>query len=202
MKNYKYTRLRFIEAPEGDPTGGATDPIVSGYTPPATQADFDRIISERVSRAKSKFGDYDDLKAKATRLGEIEAANATDLEKAIAAARAETTTEITGRTNARLAAAEIRAIAAELHFRDATDAIANFGDLATVKFGDDGEIDGAAIRARLEEVAKAKSYLLVDTKTPVVPAGQAGIGVTSSTAAQVTPGMGRLQHAYASSPSK
>jgi len=184
------------------PAGGAAPDGGHEFTPIASQADLDRIISERVTRAKSKFGDYDDLKAKATRLGQIEAANATDLEKAIAAARAETTTEITGRTNTRLVSAEIRAIAAELHFRDVSDALAGFGDLAAVAVDDAGEVDAAAVRARLDALAASKPYLLIDNKTPVVPAGQAGIGVVGATSAQVTPGLGRLQHAYASTPSK
>ena len=53
----------------------------SGFTPPATQQELNRIISERVSRERAKFGDYEDLKGKAARLAEIEAANLTEAEK-------------------------------------------------------------------------------------------------------------------------
>ncbi|MFE4197257.1 hypothetical protein ACFRJ9_15440 [Paenarthrobacter sp. NPDC056912] len=37
----------------------------SNYTPPASQADLDRIIQDRLSRHDKKYGDYDDLKSKA-----------------------------------------------------------------------------------------------------------------------------------------
>lgn len=53
----------------------------SGWTPPATQEDLNRIIAERVSREKAKYADYSDLKAKASRLDDIEAANKSDLDR-------------------------------------------------------------------------------------------------------------------------
>lgn len=64
----------------------------SGYTPPASQEELNRIISDRVAREKAKYADYGDLKAKAARLTEIEQANLSEAEKAaqrIAAAEAE-----------------------------------------------------------------------------------------------------------------
>lgn len=64
-------------APAGEPNG--QDPQ---YTPPATQADLDRIIQDRVARVKNQYADYDDLKAKAgqvegfqSRITELEATN-------------------------------------------------------------------------------------------------------------------------------
>lgn len=53
----------------------------SGYQPPASQADLDRIISERLGRERAKFADYDELTAKAAKLDELEKANQSDLEK-------------------------------------------------------------------------------------------------------------------------
>lgn len=155
-----------------------------------TQADLDRILAGRLA----KYADYDDLK---TKVAEVEQANATDLEKAVAKAREETATEVTERANKRLVSAEVRAVASELGFRDPTDALAQFGDLAAVTVSEEGEPDAAAVKARLADIAKAKPYLLKDTNTPVAPAGSAGIGVTGAPAVQVSPGMGRLQHAYA-----
>ena len=52
------------------------------YTPPASQADLDRIVSERIARERAKFADYDDLKAKASRFAEIEEASKTAEQKA------------------------------------------------------------------------------------------------------------------------
>ena len=53
----------------------------SGYTPPASQDDLNRIIAERVERERRKFADYDDVKAKAAKFEEIEQANKSELEK-------------------------------------------------------------------------------------------------------------------------
>lgn len=68
-----------------DDTGTAAPPV--GDPPAATrtfsQEDVDRIVQERLARAKSQPpADYEDLKAAAERLKEIEAANKTELEKA------------------------------------------------------------------------------------------------------------------------
>ena len=60
--------------PQGD--GG------KAYTPPATQADLDKIVGDRVARERAKYADYADLKAKAARLAEIEAGSKTEAEKA------------------------------------------------------------------------------------------------------------------------
>lgn len=77
----------------------------TGWTPPASQADLDRIISDRVARERAKFADYDDLKAAAGRLAEIEEANKTELEKAIEkATAAEQRLAALEATNRRLAA--------------------------------------------------------------------------------------------------
>lgn len=53
----------------------------SGFTPPASQEELNRIISERVAREKAKYADHADLKAKAARLAEIEQASLTETEK-------------------------------------------------------------------------------------------------------------------------
>lgn len=62
--------------------GGAVDGS-SGFTPPATQADLDRIISDRLARERAKFGDYDDLKAKAAKFDQAEEATKSEIQKAI-----------------------------------------------------------------------------------------------------------------------
>jgi len=58
-----------------------------------TQADVDRIVQSRLAEEKKRHADYDELKAKAQKLDEQEAANQSELEKA----------------NAKLAEAEKRA---------------------------------------------------------------------------------------------
>lgn len=67
--------------------GGAPDPAdppppPPAFTPPATQAELDRIITERLGREKAKFADYDQVKEKAARLDTLEEQNKTELQKA------------------------------------------------------------------------------------------------------------------------
>lgn len=47
-----------------------------------SQEELNEVIGKRLERERSKVADYDDLKAKAARLDEIEAANKSELEKA------------------------------------------------------------------------------------------------------------------------
>lgn len=120
------------------------------YTPPATQAELDKIISDRLKRAKP--ADYDELKAKADKFTEIENANKTDLEKEQQrAAEAE----------ARLAELELRATRAEVAAEKGVPA-----DLLTGATRD--EIEAAA--DRLIEFRGAKTpvgvHLPNQDKTP------------------------------------
>ena len=52
------------------------------FTPITSQEDLNRVIGERIKSVKAKFADYGDLKAKASRLDEIEQASKSELEKA------------------------------------------------------------------------------------------------------------------------
>jgi hypothetical protein len=47
-----------------------------------TQAELDRVVSDRLRREREKFSDHDDLKAKASKLAEIEEQNKSEIEKA------------------------------------------------------------------------------------------------------------------------
>lgn len=67
------------------PAGENNDPG-SDFKAPASQADLDRIIQDRVARVKSSYSDYEDLKARASqvdtfesRIKELETTN-TDLD--------------------------------------------------------------------------------------------------------------------------
>jgi hypothetical protein len=122
-----------------------------------TQADVDRLIAERLKRAKP--ADYDDLKAKARQFDELQAANASELEKAVNAARKEGETEATKRANARLVTAEARALAAEMQFRKPAHAV-RLIDLAEATVDDAGEVDTAAVRKLLDDLAKDDPLLL------------------------------------------
>lgn len=137
----------------------------SNYTPPATQADLDRIIQDRLKRAKP--ADYDDLKSKAAEYDKYKESSKTEQQKAIDAARAEGAQEVTGKFTTRIVNADIRATAATLGFSDPQDAIALFGDISKVEINDDGP-DAKAIKARLDEIAKDKPYLLKSSTDPKV----------------------------------
>ncbi len=56
------------------------------FTPPATQADLDRIIAERLNRERAKYADYQDLRKKAEQFDQLQESQKTELEKAIARA--------------------------------------------------------------------------------------------------------------------
>ena len=64
-------------ATEQSNEGGST----SGFTPPASQEELNRIITERVQRERAKFGDYNDLKAKAAKFDEIDQQSKSEAEK-------------------------------------------------------------------------------------------------------------------------
>lgn len=77
---------------DGGATSTATD---SKFEPISTQEEFDARLKDRLSREKAKFSDYKDLKAKADKFDELEAANKSEIEKAtdrVAAAEAEVAT--------------------------------------------------------------------------------------------------------------
>ncbi|ROR91762.1 hypothetical protein [Nocardioides aurantiacus] len=160
--------------PNGRPVypiaGGAEDPPVD---PPAdktfTQAEVDAIVLKRAERvAADKFPDYADLKAKAARVDELDAANATELEKAVAKARAEGAAEVQSSANTRLVNAEARALAAEQKFRNPGLAVKAI-DLRDVKVSDDGTPDAAAIKTLLADLAKDEPYLIDEGKNTPRP---------------------------------
>jgi hypothetical protein len=101
-----------------DPNGGAGDggdgndgSSNAGKT--FTQDEVNRLIGERLGREREKFSDYDDLKAAAGRLKEIEEADQTEAQKA--AKRAE-------EAEARSAAAETRLLRFEVAAAKGLDA--------------------------------------------------------------------------------
>lgn len=67
--------------PESDETANAGEQNQSEFKAPESQDELDRIIQKRLDRERSRFADYDDLKAKADKLAEIEEANKTEAEK-------------------------------------------------------------------------------------------------------------------------
>ena len=74
-----------ITADAGEPTGTES---AEAFKAPASQEELDRIVQARLDRERKRFSDYEELKAKASKLAEIEEANKTEAEKAQARAEA------------------------------------------------------------------------------------------------------------------
>jgi hypothetical protein len=53
----------------------------SGFTPPASQDELNKIIADRITRERAKYADYGDLKSKAAKFDEIEQANKSEMDK-------------------------------------------------------------------------------------------------------------------------
>lgn len=61
---------------------GKDEKSAAAFSPIETQEQFDKAIKARINRERDKFADYEELKEKAARLDEIEAANKSEIEKA------------------------------------------------------------------------------------------------------------------------
>lgn len=68
-------------SPEAGNEGGTTAPASDEFKPITSQDDLNRIIADRVNRERAKYADYKDVKAKASRFDELEAANKTEAQK-------------------------------------------------------------------------------------------------------------------------
>jgi len=66
------------QAPAPESNDGGQD---DGFTPPATQAELNKVIADRIARERAKYADYGDLKAKAARFDELEQANKSEAER-------------------------------------------------------------------------------------------------------------------------
>ncbi len=162
----------------GPPTPPApptpTPPAPSPYTPPQSQADLDRIVGERVARERAKYADYADVKTKAEAHDAALEAAKTESEKAVEAARKEGESTATERSNARIVAADARALAAswsretdgvESKFNVGPASIVRLLDLSGVTVGDDGA-DATVIKAKLDELATSEPGLVGSTTPP------------------------------------
>ena len=63
-------------------TGAQGAQTAAGQETTFSQADVDRIVAERLSRERAKYGDYESLRDKAAKFDAAEEANKTELQKA------------------------------------------------------------------------------------------------------------------------
>jgi predicted ATP-dependent protease len=139
-----------------------------------TQEQVNAILAEEKRKTLAKFEGFDGIKAKAARFEEIEAQNATDLEKATKKAADEARAEMSTTTNKQLVRAEVKAAAAGLGFHNPAIAATQLADkFATVKVSDTGDVDEAAVKALVEQLAKDEPYLVkTDSGRPQPLLGQ------------------------------
>jgi hypothetical protein len=129
----------------------------STYTPPASQEDLNRIVEQRLARERGKYADYDDLKAKAAKFDEADAASKTELQKLqdAVAERDKTITDLPRTVRAQ--AIRFASEATKAGFLDPEDALV---------FIDADLSDADAVRTALEELAERKPHLVRQEKTP------------------------------------
>lgn len=113
-------------------------------------------------------------KAAAARLAEIEAAQQSDMEKAVAAARKETEDAVRSEVRRERVLDRIEVLAAK-DFADPEDARLRLGQRADEFVGDDGTVDAKAIAAALADLLKNKPHLAA-AQPDGRPRGNADIG--------------------------
>jgi hypothetical protein len=144
------------DAPDG---GGGT----STFNPPASQDEFDRMVGDRLARERQKFADYDDLKAKAAKFDEVDAASKTELQR-LQDAVAERDSKLADLPRqVRAQAIRFASKASQAGFLDPEDALtflANDVDLA----------DDAEVKAALDDLAERKPHLVRQQPAKKLPA--------------------------------
>jgi len=109
-----------------------------------TQDELDKVVQNRLAREREKFSDHDELKAKAAKLDEIEAANQSELEKAqVAREKAEKqSAEVLAKANERMLKAAVLSEAAAAQVKK-PELLFRALDKNGLTVGDDGEVSGA-----------------------------------------------------------
>lgn len=116
------------------------------WTPPANQEEFNRIISERLNRERSKYGDYSELKSKAQQFDQFAESQKTETQKQAEALKA---TE--ARANA--VEAELAKAKAALKYKNLTA-----DDLELLGTGTPEEVDARAQRLSERLTPKAPDF--------------------------------------------
>jgi hypothetical protein len=117
----------------------------SAWNPPASQDEFNRIITERLNRERSKFADYSDLKSKAQQFDQLSESQKTEAQRQADALKA---TE----TRASAAEAELARARAALKYKLADE------DLDLLGTGSPEEIDARAKRLSERLAPKAPDF--------------------------------------------
>jgi uncharacterized protein involved in type VI secretion and phage assembly len=137
-------------------------PAAKSYSP----EEMERIIAQRVNKAKQGFADYDDLKAKAARADELEQAQQTETDKLRSKAERESqkraeaeekASKAQQRAQTALMRAAVVAAASQLNAADPGD-VFTLLDKSSLSIDDDDSVSGA--REAVDALLKAKPHLL------------------------------------------
>lgn len=140
------------------PTEGTEETNEQGteFEPIASQEALDKIIQARIARERKRFEDYDELKAKASKLAEFEEAQKTEAQRA----------------QERLEAAEKRAAELEAKATRAEVAAAKGVPAALLSGSTQEELEASADALIAFKGEPAKGLVLPDQgKTPKEPSG-------------------------------
>lgn len=125
------------------------------YTPPASQEEFDRIITDRVNREKRKYADYDTYKAGYESWKALERESQTDNEKAVVTAREEAFQEAMSKTVPQAVRQAFRAEAKGVLSKEQLESLLE--DLDLTRYAkDDGDPDEEKIARKVAAFAPAK----------------------------------------------
>lgn len=139
------------ESTSDEPQAGSTDRTF-------TQDQLNSMLAEQKRKTESRYTDYDDLKAKAAELDQLKDSQKSELDKAVDQARKDAATEVEGKYLTRLAAAEVKSMAAKRGFHDPADAVSMLGDLSALL--SEGDVNPEVVDQQLKELAKSKPYLV------------------------------------------
>jgi hypothetical protein len=138
-----------------DERDDASAAVTVEWKAPASKADLDKIVEDRLNRERRKFKDYDTLKEKAARADALDHELASETEKAVRTAREEA--EKSARTTyaPRLVRSEFRAQAKGVLSGDQLDALLEDLDLSRYVDGD-GDVDVEKVERKVAALAPAK----------------------------------------------
>lgn len=147
--------------PPADPPPNPTDP--PKFEAITSQDQLDKVLGSRLAREREKYADYDDIKKKAAAHDEALEAAKTEQEKAVDAARKEGENAGRQSSDTRVIRAEAKAALAAANAQNATSAV-KLLDLSGLTVGDDGEVDPAALKAKIDSLKESDPYLFGDGK--------------------------------------
>lgn len=138
--------------PAGDPGAGQQP----AYTPPASQADLDRIIQDRVARAVKPYAGFDDIKAKAEAHDALQIELGSTADKAAATARQEERDKANSEWTPRVVKAEFKAAAKGVLTDDQLTALMEDLDLSKYVTAS-GDVDDEKVAKKVNALAPVKS---------------------------------------------